>query len=175
MPPLETRFGCVSVALDHTAFARSAAGGYNGSEPDPTNSRTPQPALRRENRHDKERTLAPALRTFGVALTARSSARGRARIGSASDSLRYLFWLLPVRPNHVKQRTSPGRREMDARQDTPQLISLTLTEFADALGSDQTAPGGGSAAALAGALGGAAGSDGRQADVGPREICDAPG
>jgi formiminotetrahydrofolate cyclodeaminase len=44
---------------------------------------------------------------------------------------------------------------MDARQDTPQLISLTLTEFADALGSDQTAPGGGSAAALAGALGGA--------------------
>ena len=44
---------------------------------------------------------------------------------------------------------------MDARQDTPQLINLTLTEFADALGSDQTAPGGGSAAALAGALGGA--------------------
>ena len=44
---------------------------------------------------------------------------------------------------------------MVARQDTPQLISLTLTEFADALGSEQTAPGGGSAAALAGALGGA--------------------
>ena len=44
---------------------------------------------------------------------------------------------------------------MDAQQDTPQLINLTLTEFADALGSDQTAPGGGSAAALAGALGGA--------------------
>ena len=44
---------------------------------------------------------------------------------------------------------------MVAQQDTPQLISLTLTEFADALGSDQTAPGGGSAAALAGALGGA--------------------
>jgi formiminotetrahydrofolate cyclodeaminase len=35
------------------------------------------------------------------------------------------------------------------------LISLTLTEFADALGSAETAPGGGSAAALAGALGGA--------------------
>ena len=44
---------------------------------------------------------------------------------------------------------------MDAQQDTPQLINLTLTEFADALGSDETAPGGGSAAALAGALGGA--------------------
>ena len=43
---------------------------------------------------------------------------------------------------------------MVAQQDTPQLISLTLTEFADALGSEQTAPGGGSAAALAGALGG---------------------
>ena len=50
---------------------------------------------------------------------------------------------------------------MDARQDTPQLINLTLTEFADALGSDQTAPGGGSAAALAGALGRRAGGDGR--------------
>lgn len=44
---------------------------------------------------------------------------------------------------------------MDAQQNTPQLINLTLTEFTDALGSDQTAPGGGSAAALAGALGGA--------------------
>jgi methenyltetrahydrofolate cyclohydrolase len=50
---------------------------------------------------------------------------------------------------------STGRCGMDAQQDTPQLINLTLTEFADALGSDQTAPGGGSAAALAGALGGA--------------------
>jgi len=44
---------------------------------------------------------------------------------------------------------------MDAQQDTPQLINLTLTEFADALGSAETAPGGGSAAALAGALAGA--------------------
>jgi formiminotetrahydrofolate cyclodeaminase len=44
---------------------------------------------------------------------------------------------------------------MDARQGSSQLINLTLTEFADALGSEQTAPGGGSAAALAGALGGA--------------------
>ena len=64
---------------------------------------------------------------------------------------------------------------MDAQQDTPQLISLTLTEFADALGSDQTAPGGGSAAALAGALGGALGGDGRPVDAGPRQICGAPG
>jgi formiminotetrahydrofolate cyclodeaminase len=38
---------------------------------------------------------------------------------------------------------------------TSRLIDLTLAEFADALGSDRTAPGGGSAAALAGALGGA--------------------
>ena len=44
---------------------------------------------------------------------------------------------------------------MATQQDTSQLIKLTLTEFADALGSDQTAPGGGSASALAGALGGA--------------------
>jgi methenyltetrahydrofolate cyclohydrolase len=44
---------------------------------------------------------------------------------------------------------------MDAHKQAPQLIGLTLTEFADALGSDATAPGGGSAAALAGALGGA--------------------
>jgi len=44
---------------------------------------------------------------------------------------------------------------MDAQADTPQLINLTLTEFADALASDQTAPGGGSASALSGALGGA--------------------
>jgi methenyltetrahydrofolate cyclohydrolase len=44
---------------------------------------------------------------------------------------------------------------MDGRQVTPQLVSLTLSEFADALGSDQTAPGGGSAAALAGVLGSA--------------------
>ncbi len=44
---------------------------------------------------------------------------------------------------------------MATQQDSPQLINLTLTEFADALGSDKTAPGGGSAAALAGALGGA--------------------
>jgi methenyltetrahydrofolate cyclohydrolase len=44
---------------------------------------------------------------------------------------------------------------MDKHEHSPQLISLTLTEFADALGSDQAAPGGGSASALAGALGGA--------------------
>jgi methenyltetrahydrofolate cyclohydrolase len=44
---------------------------------------------------------------------------------------------------------------MDTQQRPPQLISLTLTEFADALGSAETAPGGGSASALAGALGGA--------------------
>ena len=44
---------------------------------------------------------------------------------------------------------------MATQQDTPRLVGLTLTEFADALGSDQTAPGGGSASALAGALGGA--------------------
>ena len=44
---------------------------------------------------------------------------------------------------------------MATQQDSPQLINLTLTEFADALGGDQTAPGGGSASALAGALGGA--------------------
>ena len=44
---------------------------------------------------------------------------------------------------------------MNAQKQTPTLISLTLAEFADALGNDQTAPGGGSAAALAGALGGA--------------------
>jgi len=44
---------------------------------------------------------------------------------------------------------------MGAQQNPDQLIGLTLTEFADALGSEQTAPGGGSASALAGALGGA--------------------
>jgi methenyltetrahydrofolate cyclohydrolase len=44
---------------------------------------------------------------------------------------------------------------MDTQQQTPKLVSLTLVEFADALGSDQTAPGGGSASALAGALAGA--------------------
>ena len=44
---------------------------------------------------------------------------------------------------------------MDTQMQTQKLISLTLAEFADALGSEQTAPGGGSAAALAGALGGA--------------------
>jgi formiminotetrahydrofolate cyclodeaminase len=44
---------------------------------------------------------------------------------------------------------------MDAHQDLPQLTNLTLTEFTDALCSDGMAPGGGSAAALAGALGGA--------------------
>ena len=44
---------------------------------------------------------------------------------------------------------------MDTQMQTQKLISLTLAEFADALGSDQTAPGGGSASALAGALGGA--------------------
>lgn len=43
---------------------------------------------------------------------------------------------------------------MDLQTASP-LVGLTLTEFTDALGSDQTAPGGGSASALAGALGAA--------------------
>jgi hypothetical protein len=48
---LETRFSYVSVVFDHIAFACSVADGYNSGEPDPTNSRTPLTALRRENRH----------------------------------------------------------------------------------------------------------------------------
>jgi len=44
---------------------------------------------------------------------------------------------------------------MGIETHTPKLVDLTLTEFADALGSEQTAPGGGSASALGGALGGA--------------------
>lgn len=43
---------------------------------------------------------------------------------------------------------------MGIATQTPKLVDLTLTEFAEALGSAETAPGGGSAAALAGALGG---------------------
>lgn len=44
---------------------------------------------------------------------------------------------------------------MGAQTKTPQLVDLTLVQFADALGSAEVAPGGGSASALAGALGAA--------------------
>ncbi len=44
---------------------------------------------------------------------------------------------------------------MEERAEAPQLVELTVSQFADALASDRSAPGGGSATALAGALGGA--------------------
>lgn len=44
---------------------------------------------------------------------------------------------------------------MEEQTEAPQLVHLTVTQFVDALAGDQSAPGGGSASALAGALGGA--------------------
>ncbi len=51
-----------------------------------------------------------------------------------------------------------------------QLAELTVRGFADLLGSDAPAPGGGSAAALAGDLGGGADRHGGVPDRGTEEV-----